>query len=124
LSVLAGIREYFIEKLGVDKATVNGLYEYRSKLVHGAHDPIYVRYSDAADHVATIRPMLERLLCLELGVPHGGPFFVEHPDHVALHLDAIMNCPWREDVYDLPAPLFQDIKVTFTQSQADSDANS
>ena len=117
-AVLQSVRKYLADQLGAEGKNVRAMYKFRSKLIHGEQDRTYVQYPDAASHVASLRPIVERLLCKELGVPNDRPFFVAHQEHDAIMFDAIVSCPWRERVYELPGPLFKDLKLTIVVPDA------
>src|SRR5262245_22506904 len=97
--VLASIRTGLSQVSTMTKHQIDSLYEFRSGLIHGQHEPTYATYYDAAQHVETVRPLAQAMLWRELQTE---PMqYVQQPCHIHVDLDMVFSCTWHEEVYEV-----------------------
>lgn len=110
-SVLAGIRDYVVEKAACSRKDINEWYGWRSTLVHGSKDRDLDLLGDAVCHVADVRRLAERLIAIELGEDRW-PTLTAHPDFEdPLRYQVRLSCEWTESIFEEPGPLFCDVEV-------------
>ena len=110
--VLASVREGLRQVSTLSDKQIGAFYEFRSKLLHGQHEPTYATYADAAAHVEEIRPLLQRMLWMELRSDCARSIeYIQQPEHMDIDIDLVYRCKWFDGIYETPWPLFSDMQL-------------